>query len=76
MILRVREGNLYRMRGNPMIFMTSKSRETYAKEKVAPPVMRHVAPPIAQREKVAPPMMRQVAPPVEKQEQVARQVVR
>ena len=36
MILRVREGNLYRLRGHPMIDVASRSREIYEEEKVAP----------------------------------------
>jgi hypothetical protein len=54
MILRVREGNLYRSRGHPMHVMVNRSRETDEEEHVSPPMMRPVAPPVllAQREPV------------------------
>jgi hypothetical protein len=32
MVLGVREGNLYRLRGQPMSVVTSRSRETYEEE--------------------------------------------
>jgi hypothetical protein len=59
MVLRVREGNLYRMRGQPMRYVASSSRETYEEEKVSPPVVRHATPPIEniQKEQVAPPVV-------------------
>jgi hypothetical protein len=47
MILRVREGTLYRLRGRPMCFVTSKSREIDEQDQVAPLVVRQVAPPVA-----------------------------
>jgi hypothetical protein len=52
MVLGVRRGNLYRLRGQPMRVVTSRSRETDEEEQVAPPVMRQVAPLVvpAQRE--------------------------
>jgi hypothetical protein len=54
----VREGTLYRLRGQPIQAVTSYSRETN-EEQVAPPVVRQVAPPTTQvqREKIAPPMV-------------------
>jgi hypothetical protein len=47
-------------------FVTSKSRETNEEEKLAPSMVRQVAPPAPQlqREQVAPRVVRQVAPPV------------
>jgi hypothetical protein len=62
MILGVREGNLYRMRDQLMHSVTSRSIETVEEEQGDPPVVRQVAPPIAQREQVAPSVVRQVAP--------------
>jgi hypothetical protein len=35
-VLGVREGNLYRLRGHPMSVVTSRSRETDEEEQVAP----------------------------------------
>jgi hypothetical protein len=42
--------------GQPMHAINNKIIETYEEEKVAPPMVREVAPPVAQvqREKVAP----------------------
>jgi hypothetical protein len=42
----VSEGNLYRMRAQPMHATTNWSREI-EEEQVAPPVVRQVAPPVA-----------------------------
>jgi len=39
MVLGVREGDLYRLRGQPMRAVTNNSRET-DEEQVAPPVVR------------------------------------
>jgi hypothetical protein len=36
MVLGVREGNLYRLRGHPMSVVASRSRETDEEEQVAP----------------------------------------
>jgi hypothetical protein len=65
-ILGVREGNLYRLRGQPMRAMTNMSREIDEEEHVAPLVVRQVAPTIelVQREHVAQPVVRHVAPPI------------
>jgi hypothetical protein len=64
-VLGVREGNLYRLRGHPMGVVANRRRETEEEEKVAPPVVRQMAPPVAQvqREQVAPRVVRQVASP-------------
>jgi hypothetical protein len=40
MVLGVREGNLYMLRGQPMLVVASRSRETNEEEQVAPPVVR------------------------------------
>jgi len=40
MVLRFREGNVHRMRGQPMCPVANRSRETDEEEKVAPLVMR------------------------------------
>jgi hypothetical protein len=48
MILGVREGNLYRLRGHPMRVVTNRSRGTNEEEQVAPLVVRQVAPPTTQ----------------------------
>jgi hypothetical protein len=39
-ILRIREGNLYRLRGQPMSTMDNSSRNIDEEEKVSPPVVR------------------------------------
>jgi hypothetical protein len=46
-LLGVREGNLYRMRVYPMHDVTSWSREIDEEERLAPLVVRKVAPPVA-----------------------------
>jgi hypothetical protein len=43
----VRDGNVYRMRGQTMHTMVSRSREMYVEEKVDPLVVRKVAPLVA-----------------------------
>jgi hypothetical protein len=48
MVLGVREGNLYRLRGQPMGAMASRGRETEEEEQVVPPEVRQMAPPVAQ----------------------------
>jgi hypothetical protein len=48
MIIGVRDGNLYRMRDQPMCSMTSRSKDTDEEEQVAPRVVRQVVPLIAQ----------------------------
>jgi hypothetical protein len=52
MVLGVKEGNLYRLRGQPMGAMASRSRETEGEEQVAPQVVIQVTSPAvpAQRE--------------------------
>jgi hypothetical protein len=52
MVLGAREGYLYRLRLQPMCFMTSSSKETDEEEQVAPLVVKQVVPPV----------VRQVAP--------------
>jgi len=44
----VRKGNLNRLRGQPMRTMANSGRETNEEEQVAPPMVRHVAPLVAQ----------------------------
>jgi hypothetical protein len=53
MVLGVRKGNLYRLRGYPMGVMASRSRETEEEEQVAPRLVKQVALLVvsAQREK-------------------------
>jgi len=60
MVLGVREGNLYRVKGQLMHIMSNRSRETNEEEQVAPRVVRQVAPPTTQkqREQVAPPLVK------------------
>jgi len=50
MILRFREGNIYRSRGKPMCNVVNRSRETDEEEHVSLVVVRKVTPPVAQRE--------------------------
>jgi hypothetical protein len=45
-VLGVREGNVYRLRGQPMRVVVSRSRETDEEEQVTPLVVRKVAPPV------------------------------
>jgi hypothetical protein len=47
MVLGVREGNLYRSRGQPMRAVASRSRETDEEEQVVPPVVRQATPRVA-----------------------------
>jgi hypothetical protein len=42
--LEVREGKVYRLRDQPMLVMTSRSRETDEEEQVAPLMVRKVTP--------------------------------
>jgi hypothetical protein len=51
MVLGVREGNLYRLRGHPMSVVASRSRETDEEEQVAPRVVRQVTPPVVQAQR-------------------------
>jgi len=44
MLLGVREGNLYRMRVQPMGVVAIRSRETKEEEKLSPPMVRKMAP--------------------------------
>jgi hypothetical protein len=47
-VLGDREGNLYRSRGHPMSFVANKIKETEKEEHVALPVVRNMAPLVAQ----------------------------
>jgi len=60
MVLRVREGNLFRFRRPPMRVVTNRNREIDEEEHVAPQVVRQLAPPEAQvqRKKVVPLVMK------------------
>jgi hypothetical protein len=47
-ILGVREGYLYRSRGQPMYVVTSRRKEIYEEEHIGPSLVRQVSPLVSQ----------------------------